>query len=143
MHVFSCPADDPPWAPYRATYWAAFLPPATHSDNSFFTPGFPAIQEPLAGPTNPLDVSADVGNGGKPGPSINKQRKTRRGGGKGKNNSLQFSLLGNNVNGIRGKLNSLKNAVKHFKKPSCITIQESKLKSQNIKIPGYQLFVKN
>ena len=38
---------------------------------------------------------------------------------------------------------SLSNTLKHFKKPSCITLQETKLKSQNIKIPGYQVFFKN
>ena len=37
----------------------------------------------------------------------------------------------------------MKHALKHYKKPSCVTIQESKLKSGNIKIPGYQLLFKN
>ena len=51
--------------------------------------------------------------------------------------------MGNNANGIRGKLDSLKNAIKYFNNPSCITIQESKLRGSNLKLPGYQLFLKN
>ena len=51
--------------------------------------------------------------------------------------------MGNNCNGLKGKLDSLANTLKYFHKPSCITLQETKLKNQNIKIPGYQLFFKN
>ena len=69
---------------------------------------------------------------------------TRRGLGKGKRiNDLKFSILGSNANGIRGKIDSLKNAVKFFNNPSCITIQESKLRGCSLKLPGYQLFLKN
>ena len=41
------------------------------------------------------------------------------------------------------KFDSLKNAVKFFNNPSCITIQESKLRGSCLKLPGYQLFLKN
>jgi hypothetical protein len=82
-----------------------------------------------------------VADAGKSGQRIN--AKTKRGTGRGKRESLTFSLLGNNVNGLRGKLDSLSNTLKHFKKPSCISLQETKLKNQNIKIPGYQTFFKN
>ena len=54
-----------------------------------------------------------------------------------------LSVLGNNCNGIRGKLDSLSSTLKHFNSPSCITLQESKLTTINLEIPGYQLFFKN
>ena len=57
-----------------------------------------------------------------------KRNPTRRGRGvkskKGENN-VKFSLLGNNANGLKAKLKSLKTAIHFFKNPSCITIQES------------------
>ena len=37
----------------------------------------------------------------------------------------------------------MKNTIKSLKKPSCITLQECKLKNKTIRIPGYQLYVKN
>ena len=92
------------------------------------------------------DVPANDGNDGKSDklPINSKPKpKTRRGTGRGKQKTLQFSLLGNNANGIKGKQDSLKNAINFFKRPSCITLQECKLKSQNMKIPGYQVFFKN
>ena len=71
----------------------------------------------------------------------NKRGKSRRQ--KSSNKPLTFSMLGSNANGLTGKSESLKNAIKNYDSPSCITIQESKLKSNNFKLPGYQVFQKN
>ena len=52
----------------------------------------------------------------------------------------KFSILGNNSNGLKAKLKSLKAAVKVFN-PTCITIQESKLRQEHlIQLPGYVIF---
>ena len=74
------------------------------------------------------------------------RRKIRRGGGgKNKTNNGKkscFSILAANANGLRGKFDSLKNNINHFS-PSCIIIQESKLrKSGSLKLKGYD-FVYN
>ena len=93
-----------------------------------------------------------MGNaGGKSKPLLNKKKtkhgKTRRGyskhQSKRKHLNLKFSIMGCNANGLSGKLDSLENAISHFDRPSCITIQESKLRTNVIKIPGYQTFLRN
>ena len=67
-----------------------------------------------------------------------KSKKTRRGWGKG-NKSLNFSLFGNNANGIKAKKDSLINTLKNFNVPSCVLLQETKLRFQGtFKLPGYQ-----
>ena len=54
-----------------------------------------------------------------------------------------FSLMGNNANGLRNKLESLQNNVAILK-PSVITIQETRLlKRGMIVLPGYQIFEKS
>ena len=67
------------------------------------------------------------------------RNKTRRGKGKRKkkkDSPLYFSLLG-----LKAKIDSLINNVAIFDKPSCILIQETKLrKSGMIELPGYQIF---
>ena len=72
------------------------------------------------------------------------RNKTRRGKGKRKkkkDSPLYFSLLGSNANGLKAKIDSLINNVAIFDKPSCILIQETKLrKSGMIELPGYQIF---
>ena len=73
--------------------------------------------------------------------------KTRRGNGKhGKmktNHEQIFSVWGNNSNGLKAKIKSLKANIEHFQRPSCITIQETKLRQRNIiKIEGYKVFEK-
>ena len=50
--------------------------------------------------------------------------------------------MGSNCNGLSGKGDSLMNSVKFFK-PSCINLQETKLRSKKYVIPGYQVFLKN
>ena len=80
-----------------------------------------------------------------------KQKKTKRG--KGKKNRknkcenkdpLNLSLLGSNSNGLKAKLDSLKNNINIFNQPSCILIQETKLRQLgNIDLPGYQVFQLN
>ena len=55
-------------------------------------------------------------------------------------NEQIFSILGTNANGIRAKLDSLKNNISFFK-PSCINIQETKLRFPGtIKLEGYEIF---
>ena len=54
----------------------------------------------------------------------------------------KFTIMGNNANGIKNKLDSLQNNVA-FLRPSVITIQETKLLSRGtIKLPGYQIYEK-
>ena len=77
--------------------------------------------------------------------TINKKQ-TRRGRGKicKKQGSIKFSIFGNNSNGLKAKLNSLRAAIAFFETPSCITIQESKLRQANlVKLDGYVIFEKN
>ena len=70
------------------------------------------------------------------------KRKTRRGGGN-KAACHDFSVIGNNANGINSKLESLEHVLKYFKGPSCVLIQETKIRgSLRKKIPGYQIFQK-
>ena len=74
-----------------------------------------------------------------------KRKQTKRGNSKRKNcnKKINLSILGTNSNGLKGKFDSLKNAIKHFGGPSYVTIQETKLKSHNFKIPGYQVYQQN
>ena len=76
-----------------------------------------------------------------------KSKKTKRGKGKlikAKNKTIQFSLLGSNSNGLKAKVDSLKNNIKIFNRPSCILLQETKLfRSGLIDLPGYQIFQLN
>ena len=68
--------------------------------------------------------------------------KTRRGLKKRSYNKDQskLSIFGNNCDGIKNKVESLKVNVTSFS-PSIVTLQETKLKSKNsFKIPGYQFF---
>ena len=53
---------------------------------------------------------------------------------------VKLSLLGNNVNGLRNKLDTLYNNIKYFR-PSIITLQETKFKSKGmVKLNGYEIF---
>ena len=72
------------------------------------------------------------------------RKKIRRGWGDRKNRKTTiFSILAANANGLKGKIDSLKNCVKHFD-PSCILIQESKLrKNGSVKLKGFQTFELN
>ena len=92
--------------------------------------------------------SDNASNGGKSGANTNpllKCKKTKRGNMKGKlrKKDLKFSIIGSNSNGLSGKTDSLISSIKLFDRPSCVTIQETKLRSKNLKIPGYQVFIKN
>ena len=71
--------------------------------------------------------------------------RTRRGGIKHKRRlKVNFSLLGNNAAGIKAKKESLEANINIFKKPSCITLQETKLpKNSNFQVGNYQVFQKN
>ena len=61
-----------------------------------------------------------------------------------KNYPVKFSILGSNANGLKAKFESLLNIINIFDRPSCITIQETKLRnSGSYKIPGYQVFQLN
>ena len=95
---------------------------------------------------DPESSSQPMGTHGKKAPPLNP--KTRRGRGKqiirGGLNEQRFSILGNNANGLKAKIKSLKANIEFFKKPSCVTIQETKLRQGNlIKIEGYKIFEKN
>ena len=69
---------------------------------------------------------------------ISRKNKNRKNENKTKN---KFSLLGANANGLKAKVDSLKNLIHIFDKPSCITIQETKLRtSRSVQLPGYQIF---
>ena len=57
---------------------------------------------------------------------------------------MKFSLLGSNANGLKAKFDSLLNIINIFDRPSCITIQETKLRTNGLNnIPGYQVFQLN
>ena len=52
--------------------------------------------------------------------------------------------MGSNANGLKSKFDSLLNVINIFDKPSCITIQETKLRTNGLNnIPGYQVFQLN
>ena len=72
------------------------------------------------------------------------RKKVRRGwGGRNKRKNQNFTILAANANGLKGKFDSLKNSINHFK-PSCILIQESKLRNKgSLKLKGYQVFELN
>ena len=60
-----------------------------------------------------------------------------------KKKTIKFSLLGNNANGIKAKRDSLINSINILGYPSCVLIQESKLRFPGtFKIPVYQVFEK-
>ena len=42
----------------------------------------------------------------------------------------EISIFGSNSNGLQGKLDSLKSSLEFFRKPSCVNIQETKLRSK-------------
>ena len=96
--------------------------------------------QPICVPAPPL---------GEPEQEQKKLKKTRRG--KGKRNKknkdtepIKFSLLGSNANGLKAKVDSLKNVINIFDKPSCITVQLSKLRTSGIvHLAGYQIFQLN
>ena len=78
------------------------------------------------------------------------KNKTRRGKRKNKvgnvknNTENKFSLIGANANGLKAKVESLENLINIFDKPSCITIQETKLRTTgSVKLSGYQVFQLN
>ena len=73
-----------------------------------------------------------------------KVKKTRRGwGAKKSRKQINFSILGNNSNGIKAKKDSLINTLNFFNRPSCVLLQETKLRFPgSLKIKGYQIFEK-
>ena len=75
---------------------------------------------------------------------------TKRGGARSKKNrvkkydkNVQFSIMGTNAAGLKTKKDSLVNNLKVFNNPSCITIQETKLRIKgSLKLNNYQVFEK-
>ena len=58
-----------------------------------------------------------------------------------KMNKQIFSIFGSNANGINGKMDSLRENINFFNKPTCINIQETKLRfTATVKLEGYQIF---
>ena len=57
---------------------------------------------------------------------------------------MKFSLLGSNTAGLKNKKDSLEAVIELLRKPSCITLQETKLPKKNVfKLNEYQVFQKN
>ena len=57
--------------------------------------------------------------------------------------TLNFSVMGTNAAGLKAKKDSLLNNIKMFNYPSCISIQETKLRNcGNFKLKNYQVFEK-
>ena len=72
-----------------------------------------------------------------------KVRKTRRGRGSRNSKCKKLTLFGNNINGLNGKWESLLSALEYLNSPSCILVQETKVKAQFLrKIKGYEIFNK-
>ena len=72
-----------------------------------------------------------------------KVRKTRRGRGSRNSKCKKLTLFGNNINGLNGKWESLLSALEYLNSPSCILVQETKIKAQFLrKIKGYEIFNK-
>ena len=77
-------------------------------------------------------------------------RSVVRGGVRSKRNRIKklakqesFSILGSNAAGLKAKILSLKQTLKNFNYPSCVTIQETKMTHiGKIKIDDYQIFEK-
>ena len=90
-----------------------------------------------------MDASSNVGCDGKISSKVKVKPQTRRGRGKGSAKQFSLSILGNNVNGIMGKIASLKAAIEMYDFPAIITLQESKTGEQKCNIPGYKTFPKN
>ena len=60
-----------------------------------------------------------------------------------KPNQVKFSILGSNSAGLNSKIDSLVENISVFKYPSCITLQEIKLrKCGTVKLSEYQVFEK-
>ena len=60
-----------------------------------------------------------------------------------KPNQVKFSILGSNSAGLNSKIYSLIENISVFKYPSCITLQETKLrKCGTVKLSEYQVFEK-
>ena len=92
----------------------------------------------------PKPLEHEHGQPRKPKRKLSKE-KTRRGGVKHKKNKkVKFSILGNNTAGLKAKKDSLEAVIKLLNKPSCITLQETKLPKKNVfKMAEYQVFQKN
>ena len=95
-----------------------------------------------------LQCESEDAERGKLSQSVIPKKQNRRGWGKKldrknfkrKINKQNFSIFEANSNGIKGKLESLLSNINHFK-PSCINIQESKLRfCGTIKLQGYEIF---
>ena len=90
-----------------------------------------------------VNIFTAAPNGGKRGLKQKlRVKKTRRGWGR-KNKAIKLSLFANNANGIKAKKDSLLNTLKTYEAPSCVLIQETKLRFPGtFKLPGYQIFEK-
>ena len=80
---------------------------------------------------------------GKRSPKL-KAKKTRRGWGSKRKKKIILSIFGNNANGLKAKRESLINSLKNCGGPSCVLIQETKLRFPGtFRLTGYQIFEKN
>ena len=95
--------------------------------------------EPIPEPDNANGSFPEPGRG--KGASL-KTKKTRRGWGRKASKPIKFTLF-DNANGVKAKRESLINALKNYGGPSCVLIQETKLRLPGtFKIPGYQVLQK-
>ena len=98
----------------------------------------------------PSRLSKDEQRGKFPTPLLKTKKKTKRGGRKSKskskkceNKTVNFTILGNNCAGLKAKTKSLNQAIKAYNFPSCVTLQETKMRKMGlIKLNDYQIFEK-
>ena len=95
--------------------------------------------------TEATSIPESLGSLGKFKSTPVSKSKIRRGKGKRKHNgeniNRELSIWGNNSNGLKAKLRSLRANLEQFDFPSCVTLQETKLRQTNlIKIEGYKVF---
>ena len=98
----------------------------------------------------PTKSSEPMGSNEKPkkGKQQTILKSNRRGGVRSKNNRMnkqnkimKFSIMGTNAAGLKAKKDSLLSNIEIYNFPSCITIQESKLRNcGNFKLDKYQVF---
>ena len=105
------------------------------------------MDEPISIPRKFPGGSQKKPTQGKPQLSV---KATKRGGSRGVKrrrakfkNELKFSILGSNSAGLKAKTESLVQNIKVFNNPSCITLQETKMRHcGTLKLSGYQVFEK-
>ena len=149
MHVHASKHRGQEHSFFREKFRTQQYGPLAVNDESLYESMEHDDNEPFPASDNGSLPEPDNGSISEPGrgkgPML-KTKKTRRGWGKrGKkaNKAIQFTLFGNNANGVKAKRESLIYSLKNYGGPSCVLIQETKLRTPGtLKIPGYQIFEK-